>query len=315
MSMLSSDDATQATGPMSRPPHRRDAASGRRQNILQQKNSDTDSLPRLNAEPPNSRIAWRQLIQLREENKRLRWELAELAQAKDGEAIHSGDQTAEQYQNQLQELTAERDSLKDAYFELERRYQQLHHTFQSSVEKEAQRMMKDAARTIVLDSESRPAMMNDAMKTVELHVRQLEDKHTAEALYLMRQAQKKAKELEYELAQEREQIAVERQNLHNLQQSAREQAELRKRVVEGRLRAQFGLALVLIAVLPLFLLPVFQIICLSLFHIHLTQQAYIVLFVPILACVAIAGFFAYLRSSARIITANTPHKHREKKKA
>src|SRR5437588_1018451 len=236
--MLFSDDSTQTTGSderTSRPPNRRDSASGRRQSILQQK--QTDSLPQVNAETPNGKIAWRQLIQLREENKRLRWELAEFD--KEMKAVHSRyQQVITQYENQIQEMVEERNDMKEAHTQLERRYQQLYHDFQSAVEEEAQKMVVDAARTIELSPADRPVMLNDVMKTVELHVRQVEDKHTAEALYLMRQAQRKAAKLENELAQERQQIAIERQNLHNLQNSAREQAELRKRVVEDRLRAQ-----------------------------------------------------------------------------
>ena len=94
------------------------------------------------------------------------------------------------------------------------------------------------------------------MKTVELHVRQFQDKHTAEALYLMRQAQRKAAKLEHELTQERDQVAREFQNLHTLQASAREQAELRKRIVEDRLRLQYTLTMTVMTVFFLLLLPI-----------------------------------------------------------
>src|SRR6266849_6284105 len=184
--MLPPDDTTQTTGSSertSRPHNRRDSLSERRQNILHQK--QTDTLPVVNNEAPNGRIAWRQLIQLREENKRLRWELAELE--KEIEAIHnSHQQEIEQYENHLQNMMEERDRLKESHYQLERRYQELYHDFHNTVEEEA-------------------------------------------------------KEMEQELANERQQIAVERQNIQNLHNSIREQARLRKRVVEQHLRAQYTL--------------------------------------------------------------------------
>jgi len=267
--MLPPDDTTQTTGSSertSRPHNRRDSLSERRQNILHQK--QTDTLPVVNNEAPNGRIAWRQLIQRREENKRLRWELAELE--KEIEAIHSSHQSEiEQYENHLQNMMEERDRLKESHYQLERRYQELYHDFHNTVEEEAQKMVQEAARTIVLSPESRPTMMNDAMRTVELHFRQVEDERSADALYLMRQAQRKAKEMEQELANERQQIAVERQNIQNLHNSIREQARLRKRVVEQHLRAQYTLTLILITTTVLVLLPVFQIILLSLVRIKI----------------------------------------------
>jgi cation transport ATPase len=308
--MLPPDDSTQTTGSSertSRPYNRRDSLSERRQNILHQK--QTDTLPAVNNEAPNGRIAWRQLIQLREENKRLRWELAEFEG--EIEAIHSGhQQEIEQYQNHLQSLMEERDSLKESHYQLERRYQELYHDFHNTVEEEAQKMVQEAARTIVLSPESRPAMMNDAMRTVELHVRQVEDERTAEALYLMRQAQRKAKEMEQELANERQQIEAERQNFQNLHNSIREQAKLRKRVVEQHLRARYMFSIMLITTVLLLLLPVFQIMLLSALHIKMPPGIY--LFAPIVLCLLLAGFFSYAFSSARVLAANTRHKRDEK---
>src|SRR5713226_7014210 len=104
--MLPPDDTTQTTGSSERTPrphNRRDSLSERRQNILHQK--QTDTLPVVNNEAPNGRIAWRQLIQLREENKRLRWELAELA--KDIEATDTRHQQESSYfQTELQNKLA-----------------------------------------------------------------------------------------------------------------------------------------------------------------------------------------------------------------
>src|SRR5712692_267600 len=312
-SMQSSDDTTQNTGPIQREPlpfNRRDDAYERRQSILQQK--QTDHLPSIQNGTANVKIVWRQFIQQREENKRLRWELAEFA--REIEALQ-GDhqQELEHYQHQLEELIEERDYERQVHHQLEHRYQELYSTFQSSVEEEAHSIVEQASRTLELDPQNRPRMTNDALKTVELHVRQIEDKHTAESLYLLRQAQKKAKQLEQQLASEREQIAAERENLHKLQMSAREQAELRKRVVEDRLRAQNMLTIALGTSLLLIILTCLQIAVLSLLHFPLTQTLLFALAAPLLLCLVLALGIAYARSHTRMYLANTPRKVAEKK--
>ena len=312
--MSSSGDDIQTNGSMERATRsasRRNSVSERRQNILQQK--QTDHLPSLSPDMPNAKLAWRQMMQLREENKRLRWELAEAE--KDIEANHSNHhQEVEQLQFQLQVVEEERDHSKESLVQLEQRYQELYHTFQSEVEEEAQRRLEDAARTLVLSPENRPLVaQNDLLKTVELHVRQVEDRHTAESLYLMRQAQRKAAQLEQELATERQQIAIERQNIHNLQLSAREQAQLRKRIVTERLQARYTLTLTLMTTVFLVLLPIFQLVAFSLLHISYTTPMIFALFAPLLLCVVLAAIFSYLRSSTRLITTSVPHKAPAKK--
>lgn len=313
--MLSSDDSAQTTGSferIARPYNHRELLNERRRNILQQK--QTDHLPSIANDPPSGRIAWRQLIQLREENKRLRWELAEIA--KDVEVMRSQDQQEiNYYQKQLQAALASQESVQEEYYQLENRYQELVHAFKSAVEEEANKIVDEAARTIELTPGNRPAVVNDVVKTVELRVRQVEDKHAAEALYLMRQAQRKASKLEQELAVEREQIVAERQNLHNLQSSAREQAELRKRVVEGRLRAQYTLSLALMTTVLLLLLPIMQVTLFSFLHVQVTQEDFAILFAPLIICGVLAAIFARLRSSTRMITTSVPHKKTEKKSA
>src|SRR5450755_2044387 len=123
--MSSTNDAIQSTDPNERVApsfNRRNSVSERRQNILQQK--QTDHLPALGADMPNAKLAWRQMMQLREENKRLRWELA--SYEKDLEETHGNQQLEmEQLQLQAQELTEERNKTKDALVQLEHRYQEL----------------------------------------------------------------------------------------------------------------------------------------------------------------------------------------------
>nr|HET6900874.1 hypothetical protein [Ktedonobacteraceae bacterium] len=313
--MSSSDDAIQSTDLNEQVVpsfNRRSSVSERRHNILQQK--QTDHLPTLSAEMPNAKLAWRQMMQLREENKRLRWELA--SYEKDLDETHSNQQQEmEHLQLQVQELMEERNNAKDALVQLEHRYQELYHTFQSEVEEEARRMVEEAARTLVLTPENRPTTRTDLLKTVELHVRQAEDRHTAEALYLMRQAQRKAAQLEQELATERQQIAIERQNIHNLQQSVREQAQLRKRVVTERLRVGYTLTLTLMTTVLLILLPIFQVIFFSFLGIPLMTATIFALFAPLLLCIVLAAIIAYVRSNTRLIVESTPHKQKEEKKA
>ncbi|GAC1384950.1 MAG: hypothetical protein NVSMB33_13710 [Ktedonobacteraceae bacterium] len=309
--MLSSDDTTRNTGSIERIPrpfNHRDAVNERRHNILQQK--QTDSMPGVHVEALNGRIAWRQLIQLREENKRLRWLLAEAGKSEETvPGNHS--QEIEHYRYQVHELLEEQNRLQEAYRQLEHRFQEQYHTFRREAEEEAHRMVADAAHTIELTPENRPdrpAAFHDIMKTVEFHVRQAQDKHTAEALYLMRQAQRKAAKLEYELTQERQQIATERQNLHNLQTSAREQAELRKRIVGERLRAQYTLTLTIMTTFFLLLLPIFQLIAYSFIHLRFTPQIVLALFAPLLVCMVLVAIFSYIRSSTRIISHGMPQK-------
>ena len=310
--MQSTDEITQNTGSIeriSRPFNRREAVNEKRHNLLQQK--QTDTLPQVQAETLNNRIAWRQLIQLREENKRLRWLLAEAGRDEGsiaGQPNHDQVQETEQYRERIGVLEAEQERLQEAYHQLEYRYQSLYHSFQSQVEEEAQRMVEDAARTVDFAPIGKTGSFKDALKTVELHVRQVEDKHTAEALYLMRQAQRKAAKMEQELTKEREQIALERQNLHSLQASAREQAELRKRIVEDRLQLQYTLTLTLMTTFFLLLLPIAQLAILSFIHIPLTLQMGFALFAPLLIGIVLVAIFSYIRSSARLITAGVPQK-------
>lgn len=109
-------------------------------------------------------------------------------------------------------------------------------------------------------------------------------------------------------------MALERQNLHNLQHRAREQADLRKTVVEKRLRAQYILSLTGITSALLLLLPIIQIFLLSSWHIKLVQLAYLLLFAPVIAGILLATFFYRARSSPRATAANASQKKTDQKK-
>jgi hypothetical protein len=323
--MLSPDDTThthQVTESLERLPRLADRSSStseRRQSMFEQKN--TDMLPSVTVETPHAKIAWRQVIQLREENRHLRFELEEqrtemqqllaaynaLQAQFDQEAtgIHSGyQQEREQYQGHLQALMDERNRLQESYTNLERRYMDLYHTFQDAVEEEAHKMITEAAQTIELSPSSAPLLFQDVMKTLELHVRQEEDKHLVEALYLKREVQRMAALLE----QEHQQIEEERHNLLVMQNTAREQAELRQRTLQARLRSRWKLRSITVTIGMIVLLVTLQFLFLNLAHIKVAAEISFILLLPIILCSLLAYVLAGPFSRARDVYYSAPHK-------
>lgn len=320
--MLSQDDNTYTTtGPLerpSRPANRRELLSERRHAILQQKHLErhTDFMPKVNGDTSNGKTSGHALAQLRDENRRLHLELeeqhAQLEQLiadyniaheqfeKELEATHyNHQQEIEQYQSHLREMMEERKELQESYQELQRRYQELYHdyqdTFHEAVEEEAGKMVKEAARTLVLSPEHVPPLLHDVKKTVEFQIKQEEDQHIAEALYTMRQAQIKAEQLELELARERAQIDIERHNLVLQQKSIREQANQRYAALRKHLQARSTIVLTMMTTVLLLLLPLLQFVCLNLLKVPLTGSLLLALLLPIIVCVAAAYYFAQLR--------------------
>lgn len=320
--MLSRDDDTYTTtGPLerpSRPANRRELLSERRQAILQQKHLErhTDFIPRVHSDTSHGKPSENAVAQLRDENKRLRLELeeqrSELEQLiadyhsaqeqfdREIEAIqYNHQQEIEQYQAHLREMMEERNQMQEGYQELQRRYQELYHDYQDSfheaVEEEAGKMVKEAARTLVLSPEHVPPILHDVKKTVEFQIKQEEDQHIAEALYTMRQAQIKAEQLEQELARERAQIETERHNLVLQQNSIREQANIRYEALRKRLQARSTLVLTMMTTVLLLVLPVLQFFCLTVLKVPLTGTLLLSLLVPIIFCVGGAYYFAHLR--------------------
>jgi len=259
--MLPPDDMSKA-GAIEQPSRhmsRRDFLNERRQSILQQKHTDT-LLP-VNTDTLTGRNTWRPAKHLREENIRLRWELSNLQDRfeKEQAAIHSSyRQQIEEYQRHLRDLMEDHNRLQGAKLALEDRYQELYHNFQNAVEEEASKMITEAVRTVELAPEHTPVLLRDARKTIELHVRQTEDQHIAQALYLMREAQHKAQQLEQELDQERRQMEAERQSLLNLQNSVRTQAKLRFESQRTRLRARWMGTVIMTVVMSLICFLIIQ---------------------------------------------------------
>jgi hypothetical protein len=323
--MLSPDDTThthQVTESLERLPRlsdRRSPTTERRQSMLQQKN--TDVLPSVTVETPHAKIAWRQVIQLREENRHLRFELEEqrmemqqllaeynaLQAQFDQEAtgIQSGyQQEREQYQHHVQALMDERNRLQEAYTNLERRYMDLYHTFQDAVEEEAHKIVTEAAQTVELSPDSAPMLFQDVMKTLELHVRQEEDKHLVEALYLKREVQRMAVLLE----QERLQIEEERRNLLIMQSTAREQSELRQKSLQAGLRSRWKVRSITVPIGVIVLLVTLQFLFLNLAHVKIAAEISFLLLLPIIICSLLAFVLAGPLSRARDVYYGAPHK-------
>ncbi len=304
--MLSSDDTGYhtSTGPIERSAR----AASRREIINEKRLRNTDMLPKINGETPGGKTTARQVAQLREENKRLRWELDEQHHLiyqyrqnqarleREQDAFHQGNQgVIEQYEIHLREAIEERNQLHEANQELERRYQELYRSFHDKVEVEANKMVAEAANTLVLSPEYTPPLLRDVAKTLEFQVKQTEDQHVAELLSLMRQAQHKADLLERELANEREKIAAERQNLLYQQSKISEQAQYRYTTMQKQLQAHWTLILTLMAAALLTLVPIFQ-----LAFVAMKLPLPFALFIPVLICLGVAFLFARMYVNSRL---------------
>ncbi len=282
--------------------------ANRREIINEKKQRHTDRLPKMSGDSPNGRTAYRQLAQLREENKRLRWKLDEQqhliyqyrqAQAQLEQEIDSlnlNKQTViEQYEIHLREAIEEHNQLELENQELRRRYTELYHSFHENVSEEAEKMVAEAATTIILTPGHTPPLLRDVAKTVELHMKQTEDQHVAELLSLIRQAQYKSELLEQELAIERERIAEERQNLIDQQTRISQQAQYRYSTMEQHLKYHWTMVLTLMATFLLILVPILQF-----GFIALRAPLFIAILTPILLSIAIAFLLARAYTNKKI---------------
>ncbi|GHO96799.1 hypothetical protein KSF_068470 [Reticulibacter mediterranei] len=335
--MLSSDDLTQTTdelvtgelqtGALERLPRildRKSLVSERRQSILHQKQT-TDALPNLTPDTPNAKVAWRQVMQLREENRRLRFDLDEAQTElqrlvadykalqsefeREASIIHNGhQQEVEHYQNLLSEATAERDRLREAQQQLEQRYQDLYHSFQETVDEEARKMVSEATKTLTLSPDSRPVLLQEMMETVESQVRRVEDKHLVEALYLKREVERMAGQME----QKQRELDQELQNLLSMQLTVREQAKLRMKVLHSRLHARWTVKSVSTTLGILALLIVLQFACLAFFHVQVGSNLSLSLITPIVVCVILALVLTTPINMIKHLYTGAPHKRRVK---
>ncbi len=331
--MLSPDDTSQnTTTNEQRSLDSRSALSGRRRSTFHQKQSEreTESLPTVKRDTseqatPYAKGVWRQTTQLREENKHLRHELAELRSEmqrlvtehtamqghfeREVTVIHSGHlQELEQAQQHLQEVTKERNRFQESYRKMEHRYQELYSNFQLALEEETEKMLSEAAQTLVLSPENAPAVLRGAVKTIELQVRQDEDQHLGEAHGLKDEFRRITSRLE----QEQSALEEERQTLLRMQNSVREQAELRHRTVQAHLRARWTAALAFITTGVLVLLVVLQYLFLFLLRVRVSNTISIALIAPIVVCVIIASVFSRPFSTMRHFYKSAPQRKKAK---
>src|SRR5579864_2640735 len=294
--MIEPHETTQTTGALeglASVLEHQSAPTGKRQRTIVEKHTDTLSLER--PEPPNVKAAWRQVAQLRKENTHLRATLegqraeihkllSESTQSQSEleheiELVHQGhQQDLTYYQTQLQELMDERNQLSAKQQVLEERYQALQQSFQDTVREEAHKLMQEAAEAAIHSPESASPLMQDIVKTVELHVRQEEDKHLIEALYLKREVQRMIKYLE----NERQQLQQEYQQFLSFQLKIREQANTRQKIHEERLLKQEKVISLVTSLSLLVLFIVFEFICLALFSAPAVGEVSLYILVPII---------------------------------
>lgn len=308
---------------VSRITERRHALNGRRQQVQER---DTDALPQISLEPPGVRAAWRQVIHLREENRHLRFALdqqqlemqrlfdeyraLQATSDKEMAVIHKGyQQEIGQYQNHLREMMEERNRVQEAYLQMEQRYQILYHTFQEGVEEGARKMVMEATQTIELSPEKVPAFLQDAVKTLEIRAREVEDKHLLEILYLKSEVQRMFEEL----TAERKSLDAERQRLFTMQHTAREQAELYQKTLQSRMYARWKFKSAVTSVGLLVTLIVLQFLALSLFHIPFVTAVSFAIFAPVILCSLLAFVLARPLTTVKEVYESSPHRKKVKK--
>jgi hypothetical protein len=301
----------------------RNLLDGRRQLNVSQ--TGTDILPAISPGIMNLR---RQVRLLREENKRLRGELyakqSELQQiiadydalesrfAQEVSVIHTGhQQDVEHYQTHLQELMEERNRLQETCTQLEQNYQELYHTFQDVVEEEINKRLTEATYALQTSPETVPPMLQSVVRTLEAHYRPTEERHLIEALFLKREVQTMAEQLQ----EERKQLAAERQKLLAMQQTAREQAELRQQTLKARIHARWRASELVTVVSLLALLVVLQCVFLYILHVSFVAPVSFSLFAPIVLCALFALVFSHPATMLKQMYTSAPHKKRIKKSA
>jgi myosin heavy subunit len=278
---------------------RNSRVASRRELLKHKRTRTTDILPPL--EQKEGRTRTPRAPQLREENLHLRRELESLQESMnllgdEIEAIHRAhQQEIEQYQQHLRDMMDERNQMQEANQQWERRYQDLYHSFQDAVEEEASKMVQEAAQTLVLSPEHTPALLGDVVKTLEAQLKQSEDQQTAELLAVMRQTRYKAERLEQEITRERNELAIERENLRHWQESMVQQARQRFALERARLRGRWTAGLTLVSILLFSLMVVLELIFYSL-HTALT----LTLFGPLAICMVLSYIFAHMHTRGRI---------------
>ncbi len=327
--MLTPDDTTQITGPLEQ-----SASVINGQDIFgeqRQQKQTTDVLAALNdttAETADVRSPQRQVMRLRQENRRLHLELEALRSEREQlvarlntlqrefdenvDAIHSGHlHETEHYDHHLRELMEEHNRLKVAHLELEQRYQDLSRSFHMAGEEEARKQVTAALHALERSPEQVPPLLTDIVKTLQLRVRQEGEQDLLEIIALKNQVKRMAGQLE----QERVQLAEERQQLSTMRQRASEQSKLRLRMLETHLNARWTASFALTTTIVLCLLVVLQFLFLGLFHVHPSAVTSLSLIAPIVVCAIVAVFLAYPSAMMNRFYAGLPRKKAVKKEA
>jgi phosphopantetheine adenylyltransferase len=258
---------------------------------------------------------------LREENKRLRAELQQLTANhnklqtefdQEIAVIHTGhQQDVEHYQTHLQALMEDRNRLQEAYTHLEQNYQELYHSFQDVVEEEINKRLTEAAYALQTSPDTIPPMLQEVVRILRSRYGPTEEKQLIEALFLKREVQVMAEQLQ----EERKQLADERQKLLSMQQTAREQALLRQQTLKARLHARWRATALVTAVGLLALLVALQCVFLFVLQGSLIAPVSISLFAPIVLCALLAFVFSHPTHMLKHIYTSSPHKKRVKKSA
>jgi chromosome segregation ATPase len=341
--VLSRDDITQITGPLDQSPS---IANGQDKfGEQRQQKQTTDVLAALNDTMTGTadvRSPQRQVMRLRQENRRLHLELEALRQEsrrlrpevealrsekeqlvarlntlqkefdENVDAIHSGHlQETEHYDQHLRELMEEHNRLQVAHLELEQRYQELNRSFSTAGEEEARKRITAAVHALERSPEHVPPLLTDVMKTLELRARQEEEQNLLEILSLKNEVKRLAGQLE----QERLQLAKERQQLTAMQQKASQQSKLRLKVLEAHLKARWTASFALTTTLVLCLLVALQFLFLGLFQVRPPAVTGLLLIVPIVPCAFVAIMLTYPSATMNRFYARVPRKKTVKKEA
>lgn len=303
--MFSSEEVSQTTEALEKLPRtfdHRSALNERRQHILQQK--QTDALPVLGSDSPSAKWAWRQMVQLREENCRLRASLEVLRvemqllvtdklTAQGGleeklAIVHSGhQQEIAYYQAHMLELMEERNRLQDEFVTFTQNHQDVLQRFDVMVAEETQKRLQELSETHIVSDWSSVSLQT-FVQNAQARAKVNGERFLAEALHLKREVERIAEALEHE----QHQLEEERQQLVVLQHGVREQSVLRQKVLDERLRLRWRAVSVLTSAGLIALLIVLQFVCLAIFRISLETPVTIAILTPVVVCMFAAFILA-----------------------
>ncbi|GHO45624.1 hypothetical protein [Ktedonospora formicarum] len=289
-----------------------------RQQVRQRPN--TDALPAVDANtplPPGSRtrVLRRHPRQLSEEQHaeftRIREAYIQLQARyeRDVAAIHNAhEQELATSHAQIQEVLAAHMALQQQHQELEQRFQALEQSLDATAEQKALEKVAHATGELEASPHQVPTLLQDAIDVLQRHAKEQEDKHLVEILFLKREMQSMAQQLE----QKRGQVDAERQGLLSLQSSAKEQADLRLKWAHARLLARTRARAVIISLALLLLLLVLQFACMRLFNVSVNAGLSLALIAPLLICAVCSMCMATPASMVKTIYQGAPHKRKNK---